>query len=237
MSICEGRGFRAAARSVTRVVVAVLAAAAVAACAPPKKKADSTLDGVPSVQAKPVAVAIEKPKAPDWRPYFKDVSRGAIRVDLTARRLTYWEPGGETARTFTIAVPRDRSLQRTGRTRIVRRRVGPDWRPTPSMLKRNPKLPSYVPPGPRNPLGEYALYLGWRYYAIHGTNNQRSVGRRATSGCFRLRSDDIEWLFSNASVGTPVLVQGKVSGPRHALPEPKPAETAALSSTPKASVR
>ncbi len=165
--------------------------------------------------------------APDWRPHFDDVSKGAIRVDLSERTLTYWAPGGRETRVFTIAVPRSPGFQRTGMTEIVRRREGPDWAPTPSMLERNPDLPTYVPPGPNNPLGEYALYLGWRYYAIHGTNDQSSIGTRATSGCFRLAADDIEWLFQNAEIGAPVLVEGEVVGPRGRLqtpPAPQPTQ-------------
>lgn len=161
---------------------------------------------------------------PDWRPYFDDMSKGAIRVDLTERTLTYWAPGGREARVFPIAVPRTADFQRTGRTTIVRRREAPDWAPTPSMLERDPDLPRYVPPGPNNPLGEYALYLEWTYYAIHGTNDQTSIGKRATSGCFRLAAEDIEWLFLHAELGTPVLVEGGVDGPWGALPGPISAE-------------
>lgn len=152
-----------------------------------------------------------------WRKHFKSVRKGAIRVDLSNRVLTYWSPGAKQVYVFPIAVPRSTDLQRRGRTKVVRRKAGPGWAPTPAMRRREPDLPAYIPPGPQNPLGEYALYLGWRYYAIHGTNNQNSVGRRATSGCFRLRSRDIEFLFKNVQTGTPVVVDGRVSGPYRRL--------------------
>ena len=64
-------------------------------------------------------------------------------------------------------------LTRRGRTKVVRKIEGPDWRPTPSMLQRNPEWPAYVPPGPENPLGTHALYLSWTYYRIHGTHDTR----------------------------------------------------------------
>ena len=55
--------------------------------------------------------------------------------------------------------------------------VGPDWRPTESMRKRDPQLPEYMPPGPDNPLGTHALYLSWPNYRIHGTSDTRKIGR------------------------------------------------------------
>lgn len=196
---------------------ALVAIVGLAAACSPSMRAQET---APETVVVETVASPPQPAAPDWRPHFDHVEQGAIRVDLSERTLTYWAPGGEEARTFPIAVPRSREFQRTGRTEIVRRREGPDWAPTPAMLERDPTLPTYVPPGPNNPLGEYALYLGWRYYAIHGTNDQNSIGTRASSGCIRLARDDIEWLFQNASVGAQVLIEGEVSGPRGRLPEP-----------------
>src|SRR5690606_38820754 len=142
----------------------------------------------------------------DWRPYFDDLSKSAILVRLDARRLAYWSPGGEIYREFPIGIAELPELERLGRTEIIRRRERPDWRPTPSMLERDPSLPRYVPPGPDNPMGEHALYLGWQYYAIHGTNDPASIGRATTSGCIRLFPEHITWLYEHVEVGTPVLV-------------------------------
>jgi hypothetical protein len=61
-----------------------------------------------------------------------------------------------------------------------------------------------VPPGPENPLGAYALHLGWRSYGIHGTNKPDGVGRNVSHGCIRLYPEDIQWLFDAVAVGTPV---------------------------------
>lgn len=154
-------------------------------------------------EAPPEPVA---PPPPDWRPFFQNVEKGAILVSLNARVLSHWGPGGSSYTEYPIAVPRSAELTRTGRTEIVRKRRNPSWRPTPDMLKRNPDLPEYVGPGPHNPLGERAMYFGWRYYAVHGTNNPASIGTRATSGCFRLFPDDVAELFEKVPVGTPVLV-------------------------------
>ena len=88
----------------------------------------------------------------------------------------------------------------------MRKRVGPDWRPTPSMLIRNPEYPEYIAPGPENPLGTHALYLGWTYYRIHGTNDTRKIGRQSSNGCIGLYNEHIEELFGLAKVGTQVLL-------------------------------
>lgn len=177
-------------------VMGVLAACASDEVASPKS---APRPAAPAAAPTPTVVV-------EWRDFFKDVSKGAILVNIDKRWLMYWEPGGRVRHAFPIAVPLNDDLERTGVTKVVRKRENPDWRPTPSMRKRMPELPPYIGPGPNNPLGERALYLGWRYYAIHGTNNPASIGTRATSGCFRMRPDDVLWLYDRVGLGTPVRV-------------------------------
>lgn len=145
-------------------------------------------------------------RALDWRPYFSSLHNGAILVDVTSRALHFWAEDGETYKLYPSSVPLSEELTRRGRTRVVRKVVGPDWRPTPSMLRRNPDWPKYVPPGPDNPLGTHALYLSWRYYRIHGTHDTRKIGRRSSNGCIGLYNEHIAELFALAKVGTQVLL-------------------------------
>lgn len=142
----------------------------------------------------------------DWRPYFSDLSKGAILVDVTSRALHYWGEDGATYRLYPSSVPLTEDLTRRGRTSVVRKVVGPSWRPTPNMLKRNPEWPSYIPPGPENPLGTHALYLSWKYYRIHGTHDTRKIGRRSSNGCIGLYNEHIADLFAMTKVGTQVLL-------------------------------
>ncbi|MCP5088946.1 MAG: L,D-transpeptidase, partial [Rhodobacteraceae bacterium] len=107
---------------------------------------------------------------------------------------------------YPTSVPETPELTRTGRTSVLRKRVGPDWRPTPNMLKRNPEWPTYIPPGPDNPLGTHAMYLSWKYYRIHGTHDTRKIGRRSSNGCIGLYNEHIEELFGLSKVGTQVLL-------------------------------
>jgi lipoprotein-anchoring transpeptidase ErfK/SrfK len=126
-------------------------------------------------------------------------------VDISARALHFWEESGA-YHLFPSWVPLTEDLNRRGRTKIVRKVEGPSWLPSPSMKKRNPEWPDYVGPGPDNPLGTHALYLGWTYYRIHGTHDTRKIGRRSSNGCIGLYNEHIAQLFEMAKVGTQVLL-------------------------------
>lgn len=141
-----------------------------------------------------------------WQPYFADLNNGAILVDTTSRALHYWSEDESIYKLYPTSVPLSEDLTRRGRTKVVRKVEGPEWRPTPSMKKRNPEWPDYVGPGPDNPLGTHALYLSWTYYRIHGTHDTRKIGRRSSNGCIGLYNQHISELFGFAKVGTQVLL-------------------------------
>ena len=145
-------------------------------------------------------------RALDWQPYFSNLKNGAILVDIDSRALHYWSEDGETYKLYPSSVPLTDELTRRGRTRVVRKVEGPEWRPTPSMKKRNPEWPDFIPAGPENPLGTHALYLSWTYYRIHGTHDTRKIGRRSSNGCIGLYNEHIAELFGLAKVGTQVLL-------------------------------
>ncbi|MDA7423435.1 L,D-transpeptidase [Thalassococcus lentus] len=141
----------------------------------------------------------------DWQPYFTNLNKGAILVDISSRALHYWEEGGR-YHLYPSSVPLTEDLTRRGRTQVTLKDPSPDWRPTPSMKKRNPEWPDYVGPGPDNPLGTRALHLSWTYYRIHGTHDTRKIGRRSSNGCIGLYNEHIEELYEMAKVGTQVLL-------------------------------
>jgi L,D-transpeptidase ErfK/SrfK len=74
------------------------------------------------------------------------------------------------------------------------------------MRKEKPELPAQMGPGPENPMGTHALYLGFPLVAIHGTNRAFGIGRRISSGCIRLYPEDIISLYNMIPVGTQVTV-------------------------------
>ncbi|UYV37446.1 L,D-transpeptidase [Rhodobacteraceae bacterium D3-12] len=141
-----------------------------------------------------------------WQPYFDSLRNGAVLVDLTSRALHYWSEDQSIYKLYPTSVPLTEDLTRRGRTKVVRKVVGPSWRPTPAMRKRNPEWPPFVGPGPDNPLGTHALYLSWTYYRIHGTHDTRKIGRRSSNGCIGLYNEHISELFSFCKVGTQVLL-------------------------------
>jgi lipoprotein-anchoring transpeptidase ErfK/SrfK len=141
----------------------------------------------------------------EWQPYFSNLKRGAILVDIDSRALHMWTEGGE-YKLYPSSVPLSEDLTRRGRTSIVRKVDGPTWSPTPAMKKRNPEWPDFVPAGPSNPLGTHALYLSWTYYRIHGTHDTRKIGRRSSNGCIGLFNEHIAEVFVKAQIGTQVLL-------------------------------
>ncbi|MBK3774448.1 L,D-transpeptidase family protein [Azospirillum brasilense] len=149
--------------------------------------------------------------------------RPRIVISLTERRLHLLEDG-RPPRSFPVAIGRPGVAIPLGDSQVLRKRRNPTWHPTANQRRENPALPASVPPGPSNPLGKFALDLGWTAIAIHGTNEPVSVGRRASGGCFRMLPADIATLFEAVPVGASVRV---VSGPA-ILPPPQPAVAIAV---------
>ena len=86
----------------------------------------------------------------NWQDHFDTLGKAAIVADTSSRALHYWGGDGETYKIYPTSVPRSDELTKRGYTRIVRKRVGPDWTPTPSIIERDPD-PKYTPPGPDHP--------------------------------------------------------------------------------------
>jgi L,D-transpeptidase ErfK/SrfK len=134
-----------------------------------------------------------------------DAPRHGIVINLPELRLYYFPAKGPPM-TVPIGIGGEGFETPVGATRVVRKQAHPTWIPTASEHAEEPDLPEAVPPGPDNPMGDYALYLAWSGYAIHGTNRQYSIGRRDSHGCIRLYPRDIEALFQQVRDGTPVTV-------------------------------
>lgn len=112
--------------------------------------------------------------------------------------------------TFPVSIGRMDWQTPLGETRVTRKVKDPSWIPPDSIREEaaleGRELPRVVPPGPDNPMGEYALHLGLPGYRIHGTNRPSGVGMRVTHGCVRMYPEDIEFLFGMVEVGTLVQI-------------------------------
>lgn len=192
-------------RAFTRLTAgAVLAAAAGPALAATEEEA--LRDYVPDSQDTQYLLRrISGIQTHEWQEFFSDISRDAILCKVADRVLHYWGSDGF-YRIYPTSVPLTEEMTRRGRTSVTLKRPDPDWRPTANMLARRPDLPTYVPPGPDNPLGIRALNLGWASYRIHGTNDIRKIGRQSSSGCIGLFNEHILEVYDRARVGTPVLL-------------------------------
>ncbi len=129
---------------------------------------------------------------------------GTIVIKTSERHL-YYVLGHGMALRYDVAVGKE-GMQWAGDTFVQSKTRNPGWTPTPRMRREHPYLPAYVPPGPENPLGVRAIYLGWTDYRIHGTNAPASIGRAASSGCIRMRNGDVTDLFERVHIGAPVHV-------------------------------
>jgi lipoprotein-anchoring transpeptidase ErfK/SrfK len=141
---------------------------------------------------------------------------GTIIVDTNGRKLYYVLPGNR-AYAYPISVGRD-GFTWTGTERISRIASWPSWSPPPEMRQRQPGLPITVSGGVINPLGAKALYLGNTIYRIHGTNNERSIGRASSSGCFRMTNEHVTHLAKLTRIGTTVRVVSNYSGASTSAP-------------------
>lgn len=135
-----------------------------------------------------------------------DAPRRGIVINLAELRLYYFPANGGAVQTYPLGIGREGLTTPLGETRIVRKREKPTWYPTKATRADNPGLPAAVPPGPDNPLGDYAMYLGWPAYLIHGTNNPWGIGRRVSRGCIRMYPRDVARLYPQVGLGTPVTV-------------------------------
>lgn len=151
-----------------------------------------------------------KPAEPPIVYFDQNEEVGSILIDTQARKLYYVLPGKK-AYQYPISVGRE-GFTWTGTERISRIASWPSWTPPAEMHKRVPGLPITVTGGLKNPQGARALYLGNTVYRIHGTNNDRTVGRANSSGCFRLTNEHVVHLASIAQVGTKVRVLQAYAG-------------------------
>jgi len=141
-------------------------------------------------------------------PYGK---REGIVINLAELRLYYYPEGEKLVYVFPVGIGRQGLATPHLTSTIGDKRKNPVWRPTEEMRKRyfvehGREMAKEVAAGPNNPFGKYALRIGTSEYLLHGTNKRFGIGMRASSGCIRMYADDIEWLYNNIPVGTPIRI-------------------------------
>lgn len=134
--------------------------------------------------------------------------RQGLVLNLAEMRIYYYDPNKPIVTTYPVGIGRKNWSTPVANTTIISKKKDPSWVPPDSIRAEHRAkgdiLPAVVPPGPENPMGRFALYLGIGMYRIHGTNKPGGIGVRGTHGCIRLFPEDIQALYYMVPVGTPV---------------------------------
>jgi lipoprotein-anchoring transpeptidase ErfK/SrfK len=129
---------------------------------------------------------------------------GTVVVD-TPNKFLYLVQGNGKAMRYGIGVGRP-GFAWSGIKTISAKKEWPEWTPPAEMIARRPDLPRHMEGGPQNPLGARAMYLGSTLYRIHGSNEPWTIGTNVSSGCIRMRNEDVIDLYGRVNVGTRVVV-------------------------------
>lgn len=172
--------------------------------------------GVTNVNAAPPPA--KRRHAPEMDPQFLPTvvdydggeKPGTIVIDTAEKYLYLVEADGQ-ARRYGVGVGKE-GFSWSGTETISRKREWPEWRPPAEMIKRVREkegriLPAFMDGGPDNPLGARAMYLGATLYRIHGTNQPWTIGTAVSSGCIRMRNEDVTDLYDRVKIGTKVIVR------------------------------
>jgi lipoprotein-anchoring transpeptidase ErfK/SrfK len=136
--------------------------------------------------------------------YYGKEGAGTIVID-TPNKFLYLVQGDGKALRYGVGVGRP-GFTWSGTKTISAKKEWPAWTPPPEMLVRRPDLPRHMEGGPENPLGARAMYLGSSLYRIHGSNEPWTIGTNVSSGCIRMRNEDVIDLYGRVGVGTRVVV-------------------------------
>jgi lipoprotein-anchoring transpeptidase ErfK/SrfK len=136
--------------------------------------------------------------------YHSEEKPGTIIID-TPNKFLYLVEGGGKAMRYGVGVGRP-GFTWSGVKTITAKKEWPAWTPPKEMIARRPDLPRHMEGGPQNPLGARAMYLGSSLYRIHGSNEPWTIGTNVSSGCIRMRNQDVIDLYSRVGVGTKVVV-------------------------------
>lgn len=167
-------------------------------------------------------ITLANPRLDPWLPEDKqeillplqfilpEAPRKGIVLNLANTRIFFYPKNPNQVQTLPAGIGRDGWSTPLGKTRITAKHYKPTWVVPESILREHREkgdpLPKVIPPGPDNPLGDYALPLGFQSYLIHSTNKPYGVGMQVSHGCIRLYPEDAEKLFRQVEIGTQVNI-------------------------------
>ena len=161
-----------------------------------------------SVQAEAMGKQVDDVWLPQNVSYDSKQAPGSIFIDTNSKFL-YLVLGNGQARRYGVGVGKP-GFEWAGTHKVSRKSEWPDWRPPAEMIAREAKkgrnLPAFMEGGSENPLGARAMYLGSSLYRIHGTNQPWTIGQAVSSGCIRMRNEDVVDLYERVKIGAKVTV-------------------------------
>ncbi len=177
-----------------------------------RKKKKLTYYRVPSAKPRANQSPAQRELDPKWFPqnvsYQSKHKPGTIIIDTNTRFLYLIGSNGQ-ARRYGVGVGKE-GFEWTGTEKVTRKAEWPSWTPPKEMILRERKkgreLPAFMPGGPANPMGARAIYLGSTLYRIHGTNQPWTIGQAVSSGCIRMRNEDVMDLYERVKHGAKVIV-------------------------------
>ncbi|WP_079508737.1 L,D-transpeptidase family protein [Mesobacillus jeotgali] len=122
-----------------------------------------------------------------------------IIINKSNNQLAYYK-NNKLVKTFKVGTGRKSTYTPEGTFKIVNK------------IKNRPYYSGNIPGGdPKNPLGNRWLGINARgtwgtTYAIHGNNNPNSIGGYVSAGCIRMYDNEVEWLYDQVKVNTPVVI-------------------------------
>lgn len=136
--------------------------------------------------------------------------RRGVVINLPEMRMYYYPENSREVLTYPIGIGKIGKTIPIKRAVVTRKKENPTWVPPKDIreynLRKGIVLPRIMPPGPDNPLGNYAIYMSIPTFLMHSTIYPESIGRRASFGCIRMYESDIEDLFPAISTGTPITI-------------------------------
>jgi len=141
-------------------------------------------------------------------------ARAGLVINLPELRMYFYSAREHTVSTFPIAIGKQGWETPVAQARVTDKQENPTWTVPDSILEEKVasgiyNFPKTIGPGPKNPLGQYAIRLSLAGYMIHGTNLKGGIGSRVSHGCIRLFPKDIEALFWNIDIGAPVRIMNE----------------------------
>ncbi len=126
-----------------------------------------------------------------------------LTLDRGSYTLRLWKDL-KLAKTYTVAVGQEGLETPEGLYHIQEKEENPTWH-VPESDWAGSLAGQDIPPGPSNPIK--ARWMGiFEGAGIHGTEETYSLGSAASHGCVRMAIPDVEELYDEVEVGTPIYI-------------------------------